>query len=240
MHTFQLNNIDKHFKPIIQNALAKMDKPYLDQLKNTSDWLPGPTHIFNAFSLPLNQVKFVLLGESPYPRAESANGFAFWDAAVTNLWSDTGLSKPVNRATSLRNFIKMLLVARGSLKQDTSQPAIARVNKNELVKTNTALFQNLLAHGFLLLNTTLVFRPGCVRQDAKAWQPFIETVLTGLIPQNPTLLLFGKVAETVSKLQVIDRFKIITSEHPYNLSFVQNKDIINFFKSLSLLDKLIP
>ena len=44
-----------------------------------------------------------------------ANGYAFWDAAVNELWSDNGLSKAVNRATSLRNFIKMLLVTEGAL-----------------------------------------------------------------------------------------------------------------------------
>src|SRR5262249_28363736 len=140
--------------------------------------LPGPDNIFNAFSVPMDKVKYVLFGESPYPRPQSANGYAFWDAAVTNIWSITGLSKQVNRANSLRNLIKMLLVADGLLsKENLSQEAIAAINKQKLVTSGQELFNSLLNKGFLLLNASLVFRKGLVNEDAKAWQPFLYEVL---------------------------------------------------------------
>src|SRR5262245_7286900 len=114
-----------------------MDSSYISSLARSSNWLPGPNSIFNAFSLPLDHVNYVLFGESPYPRQESANGYAFWDASVNELWSATGLSKKVNRATSMRNILKMLLIAEGLLdKQQTSQEAIARIDKTHLVQTN--------------------------------------------------------------------------------------------------------
>ncbi|HAT31470.1 MAG TPA: uracil-DNA glycosylase, partial [Janthinobacterium sp.] len=66
--------------------------------------------------------------EGPYPRAASATGVCFMDGAVGALWSEAGLSKPVNRATSLRNFMKMLLLADGQLALDaTSGAALAPV-----------------------------------------------------------------------------------------------------------------
>ena len=107
--------------------------------------------------MPVAQTHYVLFGESPYPRAKSANGYAFWDAAVTDLWSESGLSKAVNRATSLRNIIKMLLVAEGKLTLvHTGQADIAKLDKTGLIATNAELFQQFLTHGFLLLNATPV------------------------------------------------------------------------------------
>ena len=44
-------------------------------------------------------MRYVLFGESPYPRAQSANGYAFWDAAANSLWAEEGgLHQLLNRA----------------------------------------------------------------------------------------------------------------------------------------------
>ena len=66
-------------------------------------FLPTQGRLFAAFAQPLEKVRYVLVGEGPYPREESATGVCFMDGAVRELWSTQGLSKPVNRATSLRN-----------------------------------------------------------------------------------------------------------------------------------------
>lgn len=178
MNYFNLDVADSSWQDCLQNALTTMDTNYLNQLYHSNDWLPGPEKIFNAFSQPVNKVNYILFGESPYPRAQSANGYAFWDAAVKELWSDTGLSKPVNRATSLRNLIKMLLVTEGMLKAEhTTQPDIAKIDKSQMICTNEDLFNNLLKHGFLLLNATPILRSGHVRKDALAWRPFIKHIM---------------------------------------------------------------
>ena len=222
----------------IQQALPQLDDSYVKSLKLSRDWLPGADALFNAFNLPLEKVNYILLGESPYPRKESANGYAFWDAAVTDIWSTTGLSKPVNRATSLRNIIKMLLVAEGLLSPDnTGQEAIAAINKTGLVQTNTAFFQNFLQHGFLLLNATLVLQPDKVRFDAKMWRPFLKEILNGLIQARPTakLILLGNIANEIEGLIPIDPKHAFYAEHPYNLSFIHNPTVLDFFKPLHLL-----
>lgn len=233
-----LKNTHPSWSNDLKLALNHMDPNYLNQLTATQNWLPGPEKIFSAFSLPKNAVKYILLGESPYPRTESANGYAFWDAAVGDLWSETGLTKPVNRATSLRNFIKMLLLADGLLKkEDLSQPAIQKIDKTPLIQTNTALFQRLQEKGFLLLNASPVFRNGKVRQDAKAWLPFIEQILASLGKNTPNLLLFGRIAETFNSLKVTKNYTKLLAPHPYNLSFITQENVINCFKPLTLLQK---
>lgn len=235
---FNLAEVHSSWRPCLDKALANLNADYLRELAHSHDWLPGPDRIFNAFSLPLDQVNYVLFGESPYPRRESANGYAFWDAAVHELWSSTGLSKQVNRATSLRNLIKMLLVAESVLDQAyCNQAEIARINKQDYVQTGAALFENLLRHGFLLLNTTLVLQSGPPHKDAKAWQPFMRELLHCLQQARPqaTYILFGRVANSIDDLMVSAQVKKLYAEHPYNLSFISNPDVLTFFKPLHLL-----
>lgn len=224
------------WSPIINTALAAVNRDYLATLQTQENWLPGAENIFNAFSRPLDDIRYILFGESPYPRQASANGFAFWDNAVHDLWSDSGLTKAVNRATSLRNLVKMLLVAAGDLSAETSQQAIAQLDKTNYVLTIDELFTNFLAKGFLLLNASLVLSPQPVRKDASAWQPFMTTLLQHLANDKPTLrlLLFGQVAKTIDKLAPTT-LQRIHAEHPYNISFIHNPVVLNFFKPLNLL-----
>ncbi|STX50775.1 uracil-DNA glycosylase [Legionella busanensis] len=227
-------NTHPEWHKILKKALACMDQTYLEQIQVQTDWLPGLDKLFAAFKWPLSNIRYILLGESPYPRAQSANGYAFWDNAVQSLWSAKGLSREVNRATSLRNFIKMLLLARGDLKEDDlSQSAIARLNKSFYCQTAEQLFLNMLNKGFLLLNATLVLSQP-VRLHAKQWRPFMASILEQLAAYNPSiqLILFGYFAAQVPETAL---FKGLTSEHPYNISFITNPDVVDFFQPLDLL-----
>lgn len=238
--SFYIEVADPSWHPCLKQALEQMDPDYLHALYNTTNWLPGHHKIFNAFSLPLNKTNYVLFGESPYPRSDSANGYAFWDAAVHQLWSESGLNKSVNRATSFRNIIKMLLVAEGLLDpNETTQSAILKLNKSTLVKTNEELFNNFLSHGFLLLNTTLVLREGFVKKDARAWQAFIKYIVHFICQKQPhvQLILLGNIANSVDKLIPNEEVPRIYAEHPYNISFIQNKKMIQFFHPFHLLCK---
>ena len=208
--------------------------------------------MFAAFAQPLDKVRYVLVGEGPYPREQSATGVCFMDGAVELLWSEKGLSKQVNRATSLRNFMKMLLVADGLLTVDsTSGDALARISLtarvigSPFIQTLTELQANLTRHGFLLLNAALVFRTHVpAAKEARAWQPFLQAVLDALVDYAdrkdappPTLVLWGKIAEQLKSLEVASRFPKAISEHPYNLSFIGNETMQRLFGSMHLLQK---
>jgi uracil-DNA glycosylase len=236
MHPF-LKNVHPSWLGILTQALGKVEDSYLSVLLGESTWLPGAQHILSAFSLPKENTRYLLLGESPYPRQASANGYAFWDASVASLWSETGFSKQVNRATSLRNWIKMLLVARGDLKEaNVSQEAIAVLNKSFYVQTAAELFKNFLDKGFLLLNASLVFRTAdTVKLDAKAWLPFLGSLLSSLKETSIELILMGNIAKKVSQIEAAPSFKTLSVEHPYNLSFIHNRAVQDFFRPLELL-----
>ena len=232
-------------------TMQQADPDYLDWLAQ-DDFLPNDGRLFAAFSIPLDSVRHVLVGEGPYPRAASASGYCFMDAAVQELWSEKGLSKPVNRATSLRNFMKMLLVVDGNLSVDkTSGDAVRPIAEQALggesafILSREALQENLLGQGFLLLNATLAYRAHVSpTKEARAWQPFLRTVLAALQDQAgrsgatlPTLVLWGKVAERLAQLPETAFFPQAVSEHPYNLSFIANKTMQDFFRPMGLLKK---
>lgn len=245
---------DRSWQPMLMQALAAMakaDPGYLPALVEDI-YLPTQGRLFAAFMIPLDEVRYVLVGEGPYPREESATGVCFMDGAVKSLWSETGLSKQVNRATSLRNFMKMLLVADGHLQPDnTSGSAVAEIAAKALspaspyIETLTELQANLTRQGFLLLNASLVFRPDVPPiKDARAWQPFMEVVFQALEQhaiQNgaslPTLVLWGKIAEQLHALPSSGDFPRAVSEHPYNLSFIRNAVMQSLFKPMKLLYK---
>ncbi|MEO0318529.1 MAG: hypothetical protein RL404_2206 [Pseudomonadota bacterium] len=237
------------WRPVLLRGLEVMaaaDPSYLQTLAQDA-FLPTGGRIFAAFGQPLDAVRYVLVGEGPYPREESATGVCFMDGAVKDLWSAAGLSKPVNRATSLRNFMKMLMVADGLLSPGaTGGEAVAAVAHRALavestfIQTLPELQANLTAHGFLLLNAALVFRPQVPPvKDAKAWRPLLEAVLEALASRAgqpvPTLVLWGKIAGWLEGLPAVSHFPRSVAEHPYNLSFIQNTDMQALFGPMHLL-----
>lgn len=231
---FFVDRCHSDWSKILVNALEAMDQDYLSRLMNDKDWLPGRERLFAAFSVPLMKTQYILLGESPYPRKQSANGYAFWDNSVEHLWSLNGLSKTVNRATSLRHLIKMLLRARGSLSDNTSQESIALLDKSSLVQTAKELFEQMMQQGILLLNASLVYSEGKVPYHARKWMPFMQSLFAQLavIKSDIQLILLGKIAKTAAH----DKLPIgLIAEHPYNVSFISNPRVIHFFKSMDLL-----
>jgi len=223
------------------HAVAAADPAYLPALA-ADTYLPTRGRLFAAFAQPRDAVRYVLVGEGPYPREDSATGVCFMDGAVGALWSEAGLSKQVNRATSLRNFMKMLLVADGQLQEgDTGGAAMAPVAARaradaHTIQTLPELQANLTARGFLLLNAALVFRAHVAPvKDAKAWKPFLQTVLAELAAVKPVLVLWGKIAEQLQALPEAAVLPQAAAEHPYNLSFIGNKDMQALFGPMQLL-----
>lgn len=238
MKQLNLKAIHPQWQPLVAQALTQISPNYMDNLVKDPNWLPGPKNIFNAFSEPLDKLQYILFGESPYPRPESANGYAFYDNAVGCVWSEKGLSKAVNRATSLRNLIKMLLVARQDLSpEDVSQGAIANLDKSKYIQNLSELFYNFSRRGFLLLNASLVLSEHNVNKDAKAWRPFMAELLRLLTIEKPSieLILLGNIAKHIDGLDSAKQFSRFYAEHPYNVSFITNEKVKKFFQPFDLL-----
>lgn len=237
------SEVQDDWRQILVESLSVMDPDYLDDLLQDSEWLPGVDRLLAAFRRDRSGLRYLLIGESPYPRLESANGIAFYDAAVDSLWSEQGLSKAVNRATSLRNIVKTALVAEGQLRKDAdgkiTQHAIAELDKSHLVQTLGELFTNLERAGFLMLNATPVLHPQRKPAvEARYWTDFLEQLLVLIAqrcPHRVTLLLWGKIAGLVEAMPASTGFDKIVCEHPYNISFIDNPEMLRLFADLRVL-----
>ncbi len=230
----------KSWESILEKAYSMLDIEYRSFLENDKNYFPSSSNYFNAFkTLPRQNVKYILFGQDPYPRVESAGGYAFIDEKVETLFCSTGLTKEVNRATSLRNFMKMLLVARGDMAtEDTSQNAISKVNREPLIDSILELRKNFEKNGVLLLNTALIFTDKkSSTKHVKAWRPFVQTLLKELEEDNPKLILFGTHAKELKKKLQLNKFETIEVEHPYNQTFISNTKAIELFGNMNLLEK---
>jgi uracil-DNA glycosylase len=228
------------WQEIIERAYHALDEAYRAFLEADNGYFPSKADHLNAFrTLPRGEVKYILFGQDPYPRAESAGGYAFIDEKVERLFSDNGLSKEVNRATSLRNFIKMALVAKGDLSaEDTSQKAIAALDKSRYIESITQLRENFEKNGVLLLNTALIFTDKkSSNRHVRAWRPFMRSLLADLRSDAPTLILFGNHAKALKKALPLEQFPAIEMEHPYNHTFITNKNAHQLFGPMGLLEK---
>jgi len=227
------------WETVLSEAYASLEEDYQKFLEEDERYFPSKENYFNAFNtLPKEKVKYILFGQDPYPRKESAGGYAFIDTKVQSLFSASGLSKEVNRATSLRNFMKMALVASNRLTiDDTSQEAITKLDKRKMIDSIDDLRRNFEKNGVLLLNTALIFTDKkSTKKHIKAWKPFIQTLLNALEDDAPTLILFGTHAKDLKKQFSLDKFETIELEHPYNHTFISNPKAIKLFSRMNLLD----
>ncbi len=239
------SKVHPEWQTLLAKALHELDADYIKELTNDSGWLPGIDNLLAAFRRDLQGIKYILIGESPYPRKESANGIAFYDAAVGELWSANGLSKAVNRATSLRNILKTALLAEGLVTKNKegkiSQQRIANIDKSQLIKSMDQLFLNMHEHGFLMLNATPVLHPHRKpAREAIYWIPFLDKLLYLLaesLEQQATLILWGKIAESIEGLAASQHYRKLKCEHPYNISFIHNSLMLKLFARLKLLQK---
>ncbi len=235
---FETNN---SWELIVKKALSQLDDDYLSFLKEDKGYFPSQDNFLNAFkTLPLERTKYILFGQDPYPREQSAIGYAFIDGDVKSLWDENnGLSKEVNKATSLRNFMKMLLVSNGSLAQEnTTKEAIVKLDKSAYINSILKLRDNFEKNGILLLNTALIFtNKEDSKRHVKQWQPFIKKLLEQIKDEEITLILFGTMAKEIQKIPASENFKHFICEHPYNTTFISNKNVQKFFSLMKLLEK---
>lgn len=227
------------WETILSEAYDSLEAEYQRFLEENESYFPSKENYFNAFkTLPKEKVKYILFGQDPYPRKESAGGYAFIDISVQNLFSTSGLSKEVNRATSLRNFMKMALVASERLSsEDTSQEAISILDKTQLIDSIEELRVNFEKNGVLLLNTALIFTDKkSSAKHIKAWKPFVQTLLNALEESAPKLILFGTHAKDLKKQFLLDKFETIELEHPYNHTFISNPKALELFGPMHLLE----
>ncbi len=227
--------IHSSWQDTFQKAYASLTPEFQAYLE-TEVYLPQKERVFAVFSRPKSTVRQVLLGESPYPREHSANGYAFWDANVHALWSTEGLSK---RSIVPHHFVILLkccCIAKGDLQKPFLAKDIAILPKQHMIQTLDELFWKNDQKGILLLNASLTWskdRP--VTWHAKQWHSFIVSHFKGFDWSKSGCrdsIIWKKL---LKNLNTYLKKNCMIAEQPYVLTFIENQSVLEYFKPLNLL-----
>lgn len=177
----------------------EFDKPYfLDLTKfvrgeyQSTTVYPPPKFIFNALdSLPVDQVKVVILGQDPYHGINQAHGLSF------------SVPDRIPFPPSLQNIYK-------ELKADLGREIPRSGNLEPWVK-----------QGILLLNATLTVRANQAgSHQNKGWEIFTDAIIQRLAAQETNLvfILWGNYAQRKGAFIDSAKHLVIKSAHPSPLS----------------------
>ena len=161
----------------------------LNDVVTVESLTPRPEEIFAAFSLPIHQVRVVILGQDPYPTSGVAVGRAF------------AVRHDAVRPPSLKNIY-----------QEVGQ-------EYDCVPTFDQELWHWQDQGVLLLNTALTLNTSRAQQGHFAmWQMFIEAVFNEVAsqPQHQVWMLWGNKAADYKNFATGK--SVLKTSHPSPLS----------------------
>ena len=161
---------------------------------------PSPDNIFRVFSMPIENIKVVILGQDPYP-----NGQAI------------GLSFAVNKNTPLPK--SLYVIFKEVIKPSTSQEFTEGLEKKDRE------LSNWVNDGVFLLNTALTVQQRNAGSHLIYWKWFTEEVIKIISKEiNPIWMLWG--AKAKSFLPLISSTSInpdiLEANHPASQFFSGN------------------
>ena len=162
--------VDLYLKELID--FGKIEREYIDPDKNI---YPNSKSIFRALTLPINQVKVIMLGQDPYHGEGQADGLAF-------------STKLIKRPPSLDIIFR-------ELKRDTNTHRVLEKKKKNLNPNNLTDWHR---QGVMLLNTVLTVEKGKPNSHEEyGWQIITRSILFELISRkNPKVFVtWGKKAQ---------------------------------------------
>lgn len=180
------------WKNILQ---PQFENPYFKELINfvASEYqnhtcYPQENAIFAAFDFcSFGDLKVVIIGQDPYHGKHQANGLCF------------SVKEDVKHPPSLVNIFK----------------EISTDLKQEIPKNGN--LEKWAKQGVLLLNATLSVRSHeAGSHQKKGWETFTDEVIKQISneKENVVFLLWGKFAESKSKLIDVEKHTIFTAPHP--------------------------
>jgi uracil-DNA glycosylase len=180
------------WKNILQ---SEFEKPYFKDLTDFVDeeysnyqCFPKVEDVFAAFDYcSFDDLKVVIIGQDPYHDENQANGLCF------------SVKDGIKHPPSLKNIFK-------EISTDLNQEIPESGNLEKWAK-----------QGVLLLNATLTVRAHeAGSHQKKGWETFTDAVIEQISKEKETVvfLLWGKFAESKSKLINTDKHTILTAPHP--------------------------
>lgn len=158
----------KYLQPLFDDPKMIMIK---DKVLLQTPYYPERKDIFKVFTMPLNEIKVVILGQDPYPNGEA-----------------TGLAFAVNSAVSMPPSLKII---KGEIENRNTLWYFKKY-EDAMWKTLNHWFHQ----GVFLLNTALTVQQGVSGSHLGVWQWFTKEVIKIVSINQPSVwLLWGAKAK---------------------------------------------
>lgn len=170
--------------------LAELNRFLGDEVDAGRGYLPEPEMVLRAFTLPLAEVRVLIVGQDPYPTPGHAVGLAFAvDPAV----------RPLPR--SLRNIYREL----------GDDLGITPPDHGDLSRWS--------ATGVMLLNRVLTVRPGASGSHrGRGWEAVTEAAIRALAARGGPLVAILWGADAAALEPLLGNVPVVKSAHPSPLS----------------------
>lgn len=200
---------------------------YKEPLKHLSDnvlpeisFQPKREDIFNVFSMPVTDIKVVILGQDPYPKPGDAIGYSF----ATIKERKTPKSLQIIQKEIINNETLSVKLGDHVSISESIKPYRKHLQmKDEQWKT----LDHWRKQGVFLLNSALTVETGKAGSHLKYWEEFTKRVISFIAETQPCVWLFWgkKSQEYVSyinnnpffvKNYDVDTIKDIPSNNEWN------------------------
>lgn len=212
--------IDKSWQPIISLLYEEPLKTLREKVLPEISYQPQKMDIFRVFEMPVDKIKVVILGQSPYPTPGDATGLSF----ATN--------KDRKLPVSLRIIQKEII--------DSAAETTVELNRDSI---NWRTLDHWRQQGVFLLNAALTVETGKAESHLKYWEDFTKRVVSFISVKNPCLwLLWGAKAQkftpyinscpflvkgynqtTIQNIPINNKYNyILTAPHPATEAYIGN------------------
>ncbi|WP_462281079.1 uracil-DNA glycosylase [Salinivirga cyanobacteriivorans] len=225
-----LNNLHTPVAPEWTDFLNAENKKLLKSIAEKTtrkNFTPPASRVLHFLTVPLSNVKTIILGQDPYPQAGVATGRAF-EVGTLKDWNHTF------RNVSLKNIIR--LIYKTYYGEILPYKQIVDWNTdNKLIAGPQELFRNWEQQGVLLLNTAFTCETGLSNSHSKQWREFSQNLLEFINYQYPDLvwILWGGHAKKIT--ENLDIKNKTRSHHPMMCSAKRKNDFL--FGEVNTLDE---
>ena len=226
-----------------KNILKEILKPYwyeklsstilnnkdYDYFFNDKDrFFPNLENVFNAVNnIDLeNKTKVVVFGQDPYPRKESATGYAFWDGKIKS-WND-------RLSPSFKNLFKSILISYGLAEKKDNIAKLRKTISDKAIFSPDDFFEKSIKNNIIWLNASFSFEgkaQSLLNKHLKFWKPVVKEIIKVLLESSDDVIFvfWGKKSLKFQKFIIDTGYKnyhFVENGHPMLENF-HNKNSFN-------------
>lgn len=187
-------------------------KAELEEIENSigDNFTPSADKALRFLSIDLNEIKYIVLGEDPYPQESVATGRAF-EVSNVETWQDTSIN------VSLKNILKLIHKHQQGNSKVKSITDVRKEIKDDIFKVlpPNVIFDHWEKEGVLFLNTAFTCEIDESGSHRTIWFCFTKKLIQYISNNslNLTWCLLGSHAAKFKKF-ISNEAEIISCTHP--------------------------